>query len=109
VIPVINLGWIRRINLQIIWLHFSNNVEILLVMSLSPPNFYMTQNQSSVIKLSSFIFLPPEVSDSKTPGGGHVSSNIYTKGTLKLLSPNFFMPQSLFVGSFIFEKIKGKK
>jgi len=30
----------------------------------------MTQSQSSVIKFSSFIFLPPEVSDSKTGGEG---------------------------------------
>jgi len=48
----------------------------------------MTQSQSSAIKFSSFIFLPPEVSDSKTTGGGHVPPNIYTKG-LYVLSPTF--------------------
>jgi len=70
------------------------------------PNFFMTQNQSSVIKFSSFIFLPPEFSDSKTMEGGNVSSNIYIRGTLMLLSPNFFMPQSqssvIKCSSFIF-------
>jgi len=51
-----------------------------------PPNFFMIQSQSSVTKFSSFIFLPPEVSDNK-PGmdgwggdvGGHVPSNIFTR------------------------------
>jgi len=74
---------------------FPHNVEILLVMLLSPPNFCMTQSQSFVIKFSSFIFLPPdEVSDSKTTGEGHISLNIYTRRALKVLSSNFFMTQS---------------
>jgi len=54
---------------QIIWLHSSNNLKILLVNAFAP-NFCLPQSQSSGIKFISFIFLPLEVSDSKTQGGG---------------------------------------
>jgi len=88
---ITNLGWMKGINPQIIWLHSSNDLEILLIVLLSPPpNFCMTQSQFFVIKFNSFIILLPEVSDSKTLGGEHDRSpNIYTRGTLKLLSPIF--------------------
>jgi len=48
-------------------------------------NFCMTQSQSSVIKFSSFIFLPPEVSDSKTRERGTHPLNVFTMGALLLL------------------------
>jgi len=50
----------------------------------------MTQSQSSVIKFSYFIFLPPEVSDSKTRGGGgRVPPTFHQVGALMLVSPTF--------------------
>jgi len=62
---ITNLKWMRGINSQIIWLHFSNDLEILLVNAFVPlpPNFCMTQSQSSFIKFSFFSFL--KVSDNK--------------------------------------------
>jgi len=71
-------GWMGRINHQIIWLYSPNNLEILLVNAFVPLNICMTQSQYSVIKLSSFIFLPPKVSDSKTRGWGRFPFNIFT-------------------------------
>jgi len=53
----------------------------------------MTQSQSFVIKFSSFIFLPSEVSDSKTRMGSVPLTFSPGEGTM-LLSPNFFMTQS---------------
>jgi len=70
----------RGVKSQIIWLHFSNNLEILLVNAFIPLNFCMTQKQSSVIKFSSFNFLPPEVSDSKARVGGTLSPQHFHQG-----------------------------
>jgi len=53
---------------------------------------FIIQSQPSV-KFSYFIFLPPEVSDTKITGGVHVPQHLH-QGALMLLSLNFFMPQS---------------
>jgi len=50
----------------------------------------MTQSQSSVIKFSSFIFLPSEVSDSKTTGGGHVPPTCTSGGNTNAFVPQLF-------------------
>jgi len=64
------LTWGGWGNPQIVWLHLPNNLEILLVNAFCPPlQLLHAQSQSSVIKFSSFIFLPREASDSKTWGG----------------------------------------
>jgi len=70
---ITNLGWMSGINCQIIWLHSSNILEIVLVILLVnafvlPPTFPWHKvnllPSSSVIIL---LFLPPKVSDYK-PG-----------------------------------------
>jgi len=79
-IVITNLRWMRKIYLQIIWLHFSNNLEILLVNVFVPSNFCMTQSQSSVIKFCSSVFLPPGLkSVIATPGGAMRPPNIFTR------------------------------
>jgi len=97
----------KEINPQIILLHSSNNVEILLVMFLSllPPNFCMTQSQYFVIKFSSFLFLPPEVSDSKTTRGViRPPQHFYQGGIKAFVSQLFHDAKSIFIkfSSFIF-------
>jgi len=67
----------------------------------------MTQSQSSVIKLSSFIFLPPDVSDSKTEGDASLPTFLPGAFVIPMLSsPNFFTTQSqsfvIKFSSFIF-------
>jgi len=72
-----------------------NILEILLDYAFVSPTFYDT-SQSSVIKFSSFIFLPPEVSDSKTrrEGEASLSPNISPGGSTNTFVPNIFMTQS---------------
>jgi len=58
---ITNLGWIRVITPQIIWLNSSNNLEIVLVILLVndfvPFNFCTTQRQSFVIYSSGSVLL----------------------------------------------------
>jgi len=76
---ITNPGWMTEINSQIIWLHSSNNLKILLVillvialcfcqlMLLSPPHQLLHDKKSIFChKDYFFYFLLPEVSDSKT-------------------------------------------
>jgi len=104
---ITNLGWMRRINLQIIWLHSSNDLEILLVMLFSPSTFtwHKVNLFSSSLVFSFFYHLKSVIA--KPREGGHVSPTFTPGGGgTKAFFPNFFMPQSqssvIKFSSFIF-------
>jgi len=79
-----------EINLQIIWLHSPNNLEILLVDAFVPPKFCMIQSHSSVIMFSFFIYLTPEVSIKQNPGDASSQHfHLGGEGALMLMFPNF--------------------
>jgi len=95
---IINLEWMRGINLQIIWLNSSNNLEILLVILLVnafvPPPLQLLHDTKPIFchQVQLFIFLPPEAK----PREGDTSPQHLHQGggAPMLLSPNFFMLQS---------------